>query len=111
VVRDSGLAERGGRRGVSALLDAATLHASCEDYRAGATIDLAHDRAADQRRVACPLLVLWSVQGIGSAYDVRAIWNEEADEVLGRALDCGHFLAEERPTETTAELQSFLEGG
>jgi haloacetate dehalogenase len=87
------------------------VHARCEDYRAGATIDLAHDRAADPRRVACPLLVLWSAQGIGSAYDVRAIWNEEADEVLGRGSIAATSLAEERPTETTAELQSFLEGG
>jgi haloacetate dehalogenase len=89
--------------------DAATVHATCEDYRAGATIDLAHDRA-DQRRVASPVLVLWSAQGIGSAYDVLSIWRQEAEEVRGRALDCGHLLAEERPDETASELGVFLKG-
>jgi haloacetate dehalogenase len=88
--------------------DAATIHACCEDYRAGATIDLAHDRA-DAARIRCPVLVLWSEHGIGSAYDVLSIWHEQADDVRGRALDCGHFLAEERPEETTTELIAFLE--
>jgi haloacetate dehalogenase len=90
--------------------DAATIHASCEDYRAGATIDLVHDRA-DKARIRCPALVLWSARGIGSSYDVLSIWREQADDVRGRALDCGHFLAEERPEETTAELMGFLEEG
>jgi haloacetate dehalogenase len=87
--------------------DRATVHATCEDYRAGATIDLTHDRA-ETRRVACPVLVLWSQQGLGSAYDVLAIWRTEAADVRGRALDCGHFLAEERPDEVTFELAAFL---
>jgi haloacetate dehalogenase len=88
--------------------DAATIHAGCEDYRAGATIDLSHDRA-ETEPIHCPLLVLWSAQGIGSSYDVLAIWRQQADAVQGRALDCGHFLAEERPAETAAELIRFLE--
>jgi haloacetate dehalogenase len=88
--------------------DAATIHAGCEDYRAGATIDLSHDRA-DTERIHCPVLVLWSAQGIGSSYDVLPIWHEQADAVQGRALDCGHFLAEERPAETAIELTRFLE--
>jgi haloacetate dehalogenase len=88
--------------------DAATIHAGCEDYRAGATIDLAHDRA-DKKRIHCPVLVLWSARGIGSSYDVLSTWREQADAVQGRALDCGHFLAEERPTETASELSRFLE--
>jgi haloacetate dehalogenase len=53
-------------------------------------------------------LVLWSESGIGSAYDVLAIWREEGDDVTGHAVDCGHFIAEERPKETTAELLAFL---
>jgi haloacetate dehalogenase len=89
--------------------DRATVHATCEDYRAGATIDLAHDRA-ETRRLACPVLVLWSRHGLGSAYDVLAIWGSEAADVRGRALDCGHFLAEERPDEVTSELATFLAG-
>jgi haloacetate dehalogenase len=88
--------------------DAATIHATCEDYRAGATIDLEHDRADADRPLACPTLVLWSRTGIGSAYDVPAIWRTRAPDLRGRALDCGHFLAEERPDETTRELLAFL---
>jgi haloacetate dehalogenase len=88
--------------------DAATIHATCEDYRAGATIDLEHDRADAEQTLACPTLVLWSATGIGSAYDVHAIWRRRAPDLRGRALDCGHFLAEERPDETARELLAFL---
>jgi pimeloyl-ACP methyl ester carboxylesterase len=90
--------------------DQATISASCEDYRAGATIDLAQDRADAGRRIACPVLVLWSQSGIGSSYHVLTVWREEADDVRGRVLDCGHLLAEERPDETAAELVRFLQG-
>jgi haloacetate dehalogenase len=88
--------------------DRATIHASCEDYRAGATIDLTHDRADASRQLDCPTLALWSKPGIGSAYDVPAIWRERARHFTGKALDCGHFLAEERPQQTTRALQQFL---
>jgi haloacetate dehalogenase len=88
--------------------DAATIHATCEDYRAGATIDLEHDRADADRTVSCPTLVLWSRPGIGSAYDVPTIWRRRAPELSGRALDCGHFLAEEVPDQIVPELLAFL---
>jgi haloacetate dehalogenase len=87
------------------------VHASCEDYRASATIDLAHDQADRERRITCRTLVLWSGDGIGASYDVLAIWREQGPDARGHALDCGHFLAEERPEETTAELASFLDEG
>jgi haloacetate dehalogenase len=51
---------------------------------------------------------LWSASGIGSAYDVPGIWRDRAPRFTGRALDCGHFLAEERPQETGEILRSFL---
>jgi haloacetate dehalogenase len=89
--------------------DAATIHATCEDYRAGATIDLVDDRADAERKISCPLLILWSSDGLGASYDVLGIWREEADEVRGRALDCGHFLAEERSSEVAVELLDFLD--
>jgi haloacetate dehalogenase len=88
--------------------DQAMIHSSCEDYRAGASIDLAHDRASASQRIQCPVLVLWSDRGIGSSYDPLAIWRGEADEVRGHGLDCGHFLAEERPEEVGRELVAFL---
>jgi haloacetate dehalogenase len=88
--------------------DPDVIHAGCEDYRAGATIDSVHDEDDAHRSISCPLLVLWSASGIGATYDVLRIWEGEADNVRGRALDCGHFLAEERPDEVAAELVTFL---
>jgi haloacetate dehalogenase len=88
--------------------DEATIHATCEDYRAGASIDLVHDAADADAVLGCPLLLLWSKPGLGDAYDVPGIWRKHAPNLAARALDCGHFLAEERPEETTAELLAFL---
>jgi haloacetate dehalogenase len=91
--------------------DPATIHASCEDYRAAASIDLVHDDADydEGRKVACPLLALWGGQGVMERlYDVREVWRAYAGDVRGKALDAGHFLAEERPEETTRELIDFL---
>ncbi len=89
--------------------DPATIHATCEDYRAAASIDLVHDAADLERRIACPLLVLWGVNGfVGKKYDVLGIWRERADDVRGRGLPCGHYLAEEAPEETCAELRGFF---
>jgi len=90
-----------------------TIHAMCEDYRAGATIDFALDEAdRGKKRIACPVLVLWGGRGkLGELYDdVLGIWRGWADDVSGRALDCGHFLAEEKPDETLAELLAFFQG-
>jgi haloacetate dehalogenase len=91
--------------------DAATIHASCEDYRAAASIDLVHDEADrnEARKVECPLLALWGGRGVmEQTYDVVAVWREYANDVRGRPLYAGHFLAEERPKETTQELREFL---
>ena len=89
--------------------DGATIHAICEDYRAAATIDLDHDAADSDKRVTAPLLALWGAQGtVGQLYDVLETWREKANDVRGRALDCGHTLQEERPDEVLAELMAFL---
>ncbi len=90
--------------------DPATIHAMCEDYRAGATIDFELDEAdRGKRRIACPVLALWSARGeLEEWYDVLAIWRGWADDVRGRALDCGHFMAEEAPEEIASELAAFF---
>ena len=91
--------------------DAATIHASCEDYRAGATLDCDHDAddLAGGRRIACPTLVLWGERGVvGRAYDVLAAWREYASDVRGHAVPGGHFLPEEAPRETLAALREFF---
>jgi haloacetate dehalogenase len=89
--------------------DPATIHATCEDYRAAAGIDLEHDEADLGRKIACPLLVLWGQKGvIERSYDVLDVWCERAGDVQGHALPCGHFLAEEAPEETLVALKAFL---
>jgi haloacetate dehalogenase len=89
--------------------DAATIHATCEDYRAGATVDLDDDAADAERRVECPLLVLWGADSVvGRHYDVLAAWREKARDVYGVALPGGHFLPEEAPADTLAQLLAFL---
>jgi haloacetate dehalogenase len=89
--------------------DSATIAATCEDYRAAATIDLARDDADfGRRRVGCPLLLLWSNRGTGTVYDVAAVWREYATDVRGYGLDCGHFLPEERPEEVAERLLAFI---
>jgi haloacetate dehalogenase len=90
--------------------DRPTILASGADYRAGATIDLDHDEADRERTISCPVLVLWSESGLGAAYPVLEIWRGQADDVRGRPLDCGHFLAEERPDEVASELRRFFSG-
>lgn len=91
--------------------DSGTIHAMCEDYRAGASLDFDHDEAdRGKKRIACPVLVLWSRRDeLEAWYDVLAIWREWADDVTGQPLDCGHYLAEEAPDETYAELRAFFE--
>jgi haloacetate dehalogenase len=90
--------------------DPKTIHASCEDYRAAATIDLEHDEADRDQRVECPLLALWGEKGVVERlYEVLEVWREYARNVWGRTLPCGHYLPEERPRETVGELVSFLE--
>lgn len=96
---------------VRCFADPAAIHASCEDYRAAGTIDLEHDRAdrATGRKLRMPLLALWGAEGvIASMFDCLADWREVADDVSGRALPCGHFVPEEAPEETLAEIASFL---
>lgn len=88
--------------------DAATIRATNEEFRAAATIDLLHDQADHEHKISCPTLVMWSVTGMWASYDVLEIWRERAQHVQGLALDCGHFLAEEDPERTAAELIRFL---
>jgi haloacetate dehalogenase len=93
--------------------DPETIHGMCEDYRAGATIDFELDDAdRGKRSIECPVLALWSGrEELGRWFDVLDVWRQWADDVRGRALDCGHFLAEEAPEETSEELRIFFAGG
>ena len=88
--------------------DAAAIRATNEEFRAAATIDLVHDEADKERKISCPTLLLWSATGMWATYDILDIWRSRAEDVRGAALDCGHFLPEEDPERTAAELISFL---
>ena len=96
--------------------DPETIRATCLDYRA-IELDLMHDEEDRERKLTCPVLVLWGSNmakrpgwQTGRSLDMLTVWRERALEVVGKALDCGHFLPEERPDETTAELLAFLSG-
>ena len=88
-------------------------HAMCEDYRAGAGVDLEHDAADAARPIACPTLVLWGKTSPSTAtlFDVAAAWRPEARDVRFGEIDCGHFLPEEKPAETLEALLAFMEAG
>lgn len=89
--------------------DPATIHSSCEDYRAAAGIDLEHDRTDADKRIECPLLALWGEKGLmHKTYDVLATWREKARDVRGQAVPSGHFLPEEAPEETYRAMAEFF---
>jgi haloacetate dehalogenase len=89
----------------------AGVHGMCEDYRAGASIDLAHDGADLDRKIRCPLNVLWAEGGaMDRLYDVLAIWRERARDVTGKGMPGGHNMQEGAPSELLAELGRFLHG-
>jgi len=95
-----------------ALHDPRTVHAMCEDYRAGLGIDRHHDDAdrAAGRRIACPVLFVWAHRDdmVELYGDPAAIWRNWADTVEVAGLDCGHHMAEEAPSELAALLEAFF---
>lgn len=91
--------------------DPANIHGMCEDYRAAASVDLEHDRADLDRRLACPVLALWGAKApTGRLFDVLSVWRERAANVTGRSLPAGHNLHEEVPDLVAAEIRAFLRG-
>jgi haloacetate dehalogenase len=100
---------------LEALRDPARVHAICEEYRAAATRDREHDEADRRsgRRIACPVLALWSGRGALSTWYAEAggplaLWRAWADDVQGGPLDAGHFFPEEIPAETADALSRFF---
>jgi haloacetate dehalogenase len=89
--------------------DPETIRASCEDYRAGAGIDFTHDEADyGKHKIGCPTLALYSKRL--EALRPLDAWQEWCADVRGRALECGHFLPEEKPDETYDALREFFAG-
>ena len=88
------------------------IHALCNDYRAGATVDLALDTADVEagRRISAPTLALWGDAGFPSeTAGPLATWRKWCGQVEGRAISAGHFVVEENPRETLAALMPFLD--
>ena len=87
------------------------VHATCEDYRAGSTVDLANDRAdvGAGRKITCPTLILWGARGVvGKIFQPLETWRDLVAAPTGEAIDCGHFIVEERPQDTLRALRSFF---
>jgi haloacetate dehalogenase len=88
------------------------VHASCEDYRAGATCDVEFDDAdrAAGRKIACPTLALWGQQRENAFFTgPLEVWREWCTDVTGEGIVSGHFLPEEKPAETLARVIPFLQ--
>jgi haloacetate dehalogenase len=103
---------------VLALRDPDHVHAICEEYRAAAGIDREHEEADLRRgrKIACPIMVLWSASGgLDSWYRDEGgplqLWRKLADQVEGEAVDGGHFFPEEKPNEAAALINAFLSVG
>ena len=88
--------------------DPAVIHASCEDYRAGASIDLEHDEADIAKKIECPLLTIWGGGPLTKGAPNVEVWQERARDVRGYPLDCGHFIPEEKPAATIEALRDFF---
>ena len=86
------------------------IHASCEDYRASATIDLEHDRKDRNKKLNIPLQVLWGKNGvIGKQFNSIKIWQKySSKKVIGKAINSGHFIPEQNPQQTTVQLRNFF---
>ncbi len=85
------------------------IHASCEDYRAAATIDIRHDDEDGGRKLAMPLLACWARKGvIGRCFGAAALWTQRAENVTCHEVDAAHYTAEEIPDEIAAKMMVLL---
>ncbi|GAA0778781.1 alpha/beta hydrolase [Roseibium denhamense] len=87
------------------------ISATCEDYRAGATIDYKHDEddMNARRKIKPPVMVLWGTKGIAARVrDPLKVWKGWCDQAGGHAIDCGHFVPEEAPLETGKYFTIFF---
>ena len=87
-----------------------TIHATCEDYRASASIDLIHDKEDIDEKLAIPIQVLWGEKGlINKCFQPLDCWGKyTTKDVQGEALPCGHFIPEDAPKLLSKKLSEFL---
>ncbi len=97
------------REYVKAFKDPKAVHASCEDYRAAGTIDLVHDRRDLHKKLKMPVHALWGKKGVvHRLFNCLEDWREVAEQVSGGPVNCGHFIPEEAPAKTLAEIRRFI---
>lgn len=85
------------------------IHASCEDYRAAAGVDIDHDNEDQQRKLAMPVLALWAKRGVIETYfDALELWRQRAEHVQGEAIDATHYMAEEIPEQIATRMTDFF---
>ena len=86
------------------------IHASCEDYRASATIDLEHDRKDRNKKLNIPVQVLWGKNGvIGKQFNSIKIWQKyTSKKIIGKAIKSGHFIPEQKPKEVIQQFKNFF---
>ena len=86
-----------------------TIHSSCEDYRAAASIDIEHDNADQEKKLSMPILALWAKRGvIETCFDALKLWRLRANQVEGEAIQAGHYMAEEIPDEVATRMSDFF---
>ena len=84
------------------------IHASCEDYRAAASIDIEHDNADLGKKLKMPILTLWAKHGvIETCFNGLKLWRMRAKKVEGEALDATHYMAEEIPEQVATRMSDF----
>jgi haloacetate dehalogenase len=97
---------------VDQLRDRSSLHGMCEDYRSGATVDLEEQREdiKQGRKIQCPVMILWGKTGlIEKKYDAIAEWKKvSSNTVDGGAVDCGHYIPEEKPDVLIEHIREFF---
>ncbi len=86
------------------------IHATCEDYRASASIDLVHDKKDRKKLINIPIQVLWGKDSvIGKQFDPLKTWKKYSKKkVFGTEINSGHFIPEQNPKETTKQLKKFF---
>jgi haloacetate dehalogenase len=94
---------------VACFSDPASIHASCEDYRAGWGIDRALDEVdKGKRKIAAPVLLVWSEGFSVARAEPLKTWSHWAENVEGHAVPGGHFVCEEQPQQVLKLLQRFF---
>ncbi len=86
----------------------AVIKSSCEDYRAGSTIDLKHHKN-DKVKINCPTLILWGKKSlVGKNFEPLKVWKKYCTNVTGNGIAGGHYLPEECPNKVYNNIIRFI---